>query len=88
MRKYNFNSSKYSIVIENGDIQLQGMHEDIFFFGAWDEIYRDLEREFWSSDFCQVRSLNDFVEYEQDGRIICYLNDHQKEGKVIAHCVN
>lgn len=76
------------ILIDGGDIILQGLHADTIFFGAWDEIYSELEREFWSSDFCQVRSLADFISYEEENRIIFYLNDHAKDGKVIAHYVN
>lgn len=78
----------HNVIAIDGDLILQGLHADTIFFGAWDQIYRELEREFWASDFCQVRSLNDFISYEEEGRIICYLNDHGNEGKVVPHCVN
>lgn len=81
-------SDLHNVIVIDGDLVMQGLTADTIFFGAWDEIYKQLEREFWASEFSQVRSLVDFVEYEQDGRIICYLNDHANEGKTIAHCVN
>lgn len=88
MTTYTLNGKQYQIVIEDGDIQLQGMHEDVIFIGAWDEIYKELEDEFWRSEFCQIRALSDYVSYEQDGRVICYLDNHKAEGKVLPHCVN
>lgn len=88
MNTHNFKGNQYQLLIENGDLILQGMHEDIIFMGAWDEIYKELEDEFWRSEFCQIRSLSDYVGYEQEGRIVCYLFNHKGEGTVLPHCAN
>lgn len=86
--QYTLKGKSYQIVIEDGAIELQSLHETIMFQDAYTQICNELEAEYWQDGWSHNYSLKDFIDYHEHERIRCYLDENRNEGIIIDHNLN
>lgn len=87
MNKIRFSGNLYDSVINEGNLELQSIHETVIFPNGGTELIEDAEREFFSLRYTGER-LNTFIGNYIEDVLQSWVDSNKDRAEIVTHFLN